>query len=94
MAQKKKTEEPEEQPAGEQWDPEMVRRFRMKYDAEIKDGVLPKDARHILDFEGRKMNMAFAHYMLEYFETCIFWPPQSRAYNIAPDLPPVEPDKS
>jgi hypothetical protein len=95
MATKKKQAEPEEQQQSQDpWDPEKVRRFRMAYDKQVKDGNLPKDPRKVFSFEGSEYNMAFAYYLLEYFETVIFWPPQSRAYNVAPELNPIEPDKS
>jgi len=87
MATKKKpakTEENEE--GGSQWDPEKVRRFRMAFDKKIKEGNLPKDPRVEWDFEGSSYNMAFAFYLLEYFETVVFWPPQSRVYANQPEL--------
>ena len=71
---------------GDNWDPERVRRFRMAYDKKVKEGILPKDVRSNFTFEGQDFNMAFAFYLLEYFETCIFWPPQSRTYALTPEL--------
>lgn len=90
MATKKKTTTEEvnknDDASGENWDPERVRRFRMAYDKKIKEGILPKDIRSNFTFEGQEFNMAFAFYLLEYFETCIFWPPQSRTYALTPEL--------
>lgn len=96
MATKKKVEESEveQKEKGEPFDPEKCRRLRMAYDKEVKDGAHPKDVRHIFAFEGTEYNMGFAHYMLEYFETCVFWVPQSRVYNVPPKLDPIESDKS
>lgn len=89
MATKKKpaakTEENENE-SGNQWDPEKVRRFRMAFDKKVKEGNLPKDPRVEWDFEGSSYNMAFAFYLLEYFETVVFWPPQSRIYANQPEL--------
>ena len=90
MATKKKTttakSEAESGEGGDNWDPERVRRFRMAYDKKVKEGTLPKDIRTNFTFEGQEFNMAFAFYLLEYFETCIFWPPQSRTYALTPEL--------
>lgn len=88
MATRKKTPAKTEK-SGEdqnQWDPEKVRRFRMAFDKKIKEGNLPKDPRVEWDFEGSSYNMAFAFYLLEYFETVVFWPPQSRTYANQPEL--------
>ena len=73
---------------GINWDPEKVRRFRMAYDARVKDGVSPRSVADddAFEFEGDTFNMAFAHYMLEYLETCVFWIPQSRVYAQQPEL--------
>jgi hypothetical protein len=87
VATKSKEEEPEskEEPKAE-WDPEKVRRFRMTYDDKVRDGASPKDISDAFTFEGGEYVMGFAYYLLEYLETCIFWPPQSRVYNVQPKL--------
>jgi|DEB0MinimDraft_10_1074344.scaffolds.fasta_scaffold142847_2 hypothetical protein len=89
MATRKKPNnktETAEKKDNDNWDPERVRKFRMAYDKKVKEGILPKDVRTSFTFEGQDFNMAFAFYLLEYFETCIFWPPQSRVYAMTPDL--------
>jgi hypothetical protein len=87
MATKKAAAETKskEEPKAE-WDPEKVRRFRMAYDNKVRDGSSPKDISDTFDFEGGEYVMGFAYYLLEYLETCIFWPPQSRVYNVQPKL--------
>jgi len=88
MATRKKTTPAKAEKSDDQnqWDPEKVRRFRMAFDKKIKEGNLPKDPRVEWDFEGSSYNMAFAFYLLEYFETVVFWPPQSRVYANQPEL--------
>jgi hypothetical protein len=83
-AKKTKPEpEPEEQPG---WSPERCRRLRMAYDKEIRSGTHPKDTEKSFDFEGEQHGVGFTYYLLEYLETCVFWPPQSRVYNLQPEL--------
>ena len=87
MATKKKTEpEPEEKPAEDNWSPERVRRLRMAYDKTVREGAHPKDPNATFEFEGTDLVVGFTYYLLEYLETCIFWPPQSRVYNLQPEL--------
>ena len=70
------------------WNPEKVRRFRMVYDSRVKDGVSMRsvDPKDDFTFEGGEYRMGFAHYLLEYLETCVYWPPQSRVYANTPNL--------
>lgn len=85
MATAKKDKKEEE---GISWNPEMVRRFRMVYDSRVKAGAPIKsvDPEDDFEFEGGTYRMGFAHYLLEYLETCVYWPPQSRIYANTPVL--------
>jgi hypothetical protein len=84
------TSKTKEKPAPDSlsWNPEKVRRFRMVYDSRVKEGINMRsvDPAHDFLFEGAEYRMGFAHYLLEYLETCVYWPPQSRVYANTPKL--------
>ena len=62
------------------WTPQKVHDLRVLYDKEVKGGKDPKSTTETFKFEGHEFVMGYAHYLLEYLETCVFWPPQSRLY--------------
>ncbi len=78
-APKSKNPTPQERDSGK-WTPERVHQLRVAYDAAIQDGAHPKSIHEVIEFEGDSYVMGYAHYLLEYLETCVFWPPQSRLY--------------
>ena len=62
------------------WTPQKVHDFRKMYDKEMANGKEPKSTVETFKFEGHVFVMGYAHFLLEYLETCVFWPPQSRLY--------------
>jgi hypothetical protein len=89
VATKKKTEEeePKEEDRKIGFTPEDIRQYRIDYDKKCMDGILPKSMNDtIKDPLGNEVYMAWAYYTLEFWETCVIWKPQSRVYQIQPDL--------
>tara|TARA_R110002153_G_scaffold73544_2_gene191815 strand:- start:47 stop:400 length:354 start_codon:yes stop_codon:yes gene_type:complete len=73
--------------------PEQVRDFRIAYDSKCREGIPPKSMKDTMtDPHENTIPMAWAYYVLEFWETCVIWPPQSRVYAKHPDL--SESDKS
>jgi hypothetical protein len=73
--------------------PEQVRDFRIAYDSKCREGIPPKSMKDTMtDPHENTIPMAWAYYVLEFWETCVIWPPQSRVYAKHPDL--GESDKS
>jgi hypothetical protein len=73
--------------------PEQVRDFRIAYDSKCREGIPPKSMKDFMvDPHENTIPMAWAYYVLEFWETCVIWPPQSRIYAKHPDL--GESDKS
>jgi len=73
--------------------PEQVRDFRIAYDSKCREGIPPKSMKDTMtDPHKNTIPMAWAYYVLEFWETCVIWPPQSRVYAKHPDL--GESDKS
>lgn len=73
--------------------PEQVREFRIAYDSKCREGIPPKSMKDTMtDPHKNTIPMAWAYYVLEFWETCVIWPPQSRVYAKHPDL--GESDKS
>lgn len=79
MEKPKKDPTPQKNDSG-MWSAERVHKFRVTYDQAIKDGLHPKSIHETIEFDGNTYVMGYAHYLLEYLETCVFWPPQSRLY--------------
>ena len=76
---------------------EDIRNWRMRFDKKCREGVLPLDAYETLaDPTGKEIPMAMTFYLLQYYETCLLWPPQSSFYHAEPDIDQDkgEPDKS
>ena len=76
---------------------EDIRNWRMRYDKKCRSGVLPLDPNETLeDPTGKEIPMAMTFFLLQYYETCLLWPPQSRFYHAEPDIDQdeSEPDKS
>lgn len=90
MATKKKAEEPKAEEEEEEkfgFSPEDIRNYRMTFDAKCREGILPKSMTDtIKDPRGNEVIMAWAYYTLEFWETCVIWKPQSRTYQIQPEL--------
>lgn len=87
MAKKAEAEAPQEEERKLGYSPEDVRKLRMDYDQKCRDGVLPKSMTEtIIEPNGAEIVMAWAYYVLEFWETCVIWKPQSRTYQVQPDL--------
>ena len=83
----KKSEESKEEVKKLGYSAEDVRNFRMAYDKRCREGVLPKSMTEtVTDPNGEEIVMGWAYYILEFWETCVIWKPQSRVYQIQPDL--------
>ena len=58
----------------------------------VQSGLHPKSAQDKFECNGQEYTTGWAYFLLEYLETVVFWPPQSRLYtqNTQPLPPPGE----
>lgn len=70
------------------WNPQRVHELRSKYEEAIQSGLHPKSAQEAFEYDGVEYTTGWAYYLLEYLETVVFWPPQSRLYKAPTPLTP------